>query len=81
MAQALDLPASDFEHGAHIEFSGNREVIIEGCYGIINYTQSEIKLNLGKCLLKFTGEGLFMRSMSENSAHVSGRIFSMEFCS
>jgi len=81
IARAMDLPAADFEKSAHIEFLGNREVVVEGCRGIIEYDQRIIRLNIGKHSVKFCGTDMYMRNMTDEYAVIVGNIFSMEFCS
>ncbi|MDR1564389.1 MAG: YabP/YqfC family sporulation protein [Oscillospiraceae bacterium] len=64
---------------ARIEFSGNREVIVEGCKGILEYDDTTIRLNLGRESVRFLGKGLSIGAMSGKIAVIEGYINSMEF--
>lgn len=77
--RALDLPADLFSGMLHIEMSGNREVVVDGCQGILIYNENLIKLNTGRCKLQLCGRGLCIRSLTRESVVISGFITSMEF--
>lgn len=62
-----------------ISFSGNREVTVEGCRGVVEYTEESVKLNTGKYLVGFSGRGLQLRNMNEYDLIIDGFIISMEF--
>jgi sporulation protein YqfC len=48
----LDLPQDAVSGYAHIELSGNREAIIEGCQGVVEYGDNLISLNTGKLTVR-----------------------------
>lgn len=75
--RALDLPTG---FGPKIELNSNREAVIEDCRGIIEYYENRIKINLGKGTVTFSGSGLHIGCMSENSALITGNIQTVEFC-
>lgn len=79
VVKALELP-SDFIAGmTHLEFSGNREVVVEGCRGVLEYDENIIRLSVGKMKLRFLGRGLEIRNFTEHSATIFGYISSVEF--
>ena len=63
----------------HIELFGNREAIVNECRGILEYSESRIKLNLGKISVLFTGSNLCMKEYGSSFASVSGDIMTVEF--
>lgn len=63
----------------HMEITGNREVILEGNRGILEYTGESIKLNAGKCIIAFCGRGLHIQCMNECDVVVRGFITSIEY--
>lgn len=78
-ARAMDIPLCDLGKSAYIGFSGNREVLFEGCSGIIEYNESRIKLNVGKYMVVLSGNALSLRSMSDDTVIIEGFITGMEF--
>lgn len=77
--RALDLPADLFSGMLHIEMSGNREAVVDGCRGILVYDENIIRLNAGRCKLQFCGRGLCIRNLTRESVIISGFITSVEF--
>ena len=54
--QTLDLPEILSPGVPHIEMQGNREIIIDGCRGILEYDEDRIKLNAGSLVISFQGK-------------------------
>ena len=69
-----------FSKLAQISLKGNREVIIDGCYGIIEYTDCLISVNIGGGTLKFIGVDFTVSDYSDSNIIVQGIIKSIEFC-
>ena len=59
--------------------SGNRELTVEGCKGILEYDEDIIRLNLGKFILRLTGRDLSLCTLTEDTAVVEGYLLSIEF--
>ncbi len=66
---------------AKIELTGNREISVDGCRGILEYDESIVRLNLGNMIIKITGAGLTIPSMAAEQTTVTGSIASVEFSS
>ena len=64
---------------SHMELSGNREAIVEGCKGVVEYDEGIIRLNLGKNIVRFTGTGLSIRTLTLEQAIITGNILSIDF--
>lgn len=79
MERALELPGGTLTDVPHIELTGSREAIIEGCHGIVSYDDDAVRLNTGCGILRITGHCLTLRAMNDDSAMVCGRILSLEF--
>ena len=62
-----------------IEFSGNREVVIEGSRGVLEYATDRIRINTSCMVVTLTGRGLNLRCISESSLIVDGFITGVEF--
>lgn len=78
-ARVLDLPVDLVAGMAHLEFSGNREVVIEGCRGIVEYDENIVCLKTDKMTVRFLGRGLELRNFTDHSAIIDGFISSVEF--
>lgn len=80
ISRNLDLPTDTVSGYAHIEMSGNREVIVEGCKGVLEYGDCVISLNTGKLTVKFRGCDMTIISMQGSQAIIKGVITCVEFC-
>ncbi len=63
----------------HMEISGNREVIFEGGRGILEYSESSIRINGGKYVVALRGRGLHIISMTESDTVINGFITAIEY--
>lgn len=77
--KALELPVDLLTGMVHLEFSGNREVVIEGCKGVLEYDENIICVDTGKMKIRFMGRGLELRNFTDHSAIIDGFISSVEF--
>jgi sporulation protein YqfC len=77
----LDLPPSAMSGVPQIELGGNREAVIDGCQGILEYSEDSIKLAAGKLNMLFTGRGLQIKVLTHDSAVIEGFISSIQFIS
>ena len=66
--------------GAHIEIYSNKEIVIDGCLGIFEYSESYIKLNLCKGTLAVSGSMLNIVCFENDMITVKGTVSSIEFC-
>lgn len=76
---ALDLPGMPDSRLPHIEAQGNREFIIDGCKGILEYEEGRIKLNTDCLTVSFTGKNVEIKAYSDIQTVVSGNIYKIEF--
>lgn len=72
-------PVKDENVKGNIELFGNRQIIIDGCEGVVDYCEDFLKLDLGKMLLKVTGRGLVIESYIYEQIDLRGEIVSVEF--
>lgn len=79
IAKMLDIPSSALIGLPQMELSGNREAVVEGCQGILEYDENVVRLATGKMSIKFTGRNLQIRVLTHDSAIVEGFIVSIEF--
>lgn len=62
-----------------IEFSGNREVTIEGSKGVLEYSPETIRVNTTGMILSFFGRELDLRCISDSALIIDGFITRVEF--
>lgn len=65
--------------GPSIQLSGNREASVEGCRGVIDYYETQIKLRLPGGTVTFKGANLGIYSLTDTAALIRGQIDSVEF--
>ena len=78
-AKSMQLPIGALPNFTHYEMNSNREVIIEGCNGILQYDENIIKVNMDKMITSFYGRNLSIKCLSSDSLIVEGFITSIEF--
>lgn len=78
-AHALDIPAEAVAGVSYIEITGTREMLVENHKGILEYTENEIKVNIGKNVLRITGQCLSVDAMNSNQLKLTGNIEAVEF--
>ena len=63
----------------HIEINDARELIAEGCMGILLCSEEQIKLSVGRRILLVTGSDLVISGMFGQNICIRGRLSSFEF--
>lgn len=66
--------------GAQCQLFSNRELVVDGCVSIFEYSESYIKLNLCKGTLSISGSMLNISSFENDIITVKGTISNLEFC-
>ncbi len=79
IGRALEVPPGTFTKTCNLQMSGNREVLVDGCRGLLEYGDEKIRVNAGNGVIQFTGRGLEIKSLGEQSAVIGGFILSVEF--
>lgn len=75
-----DILESGLIASPHIEIFGNNEITLEGCRGVFEYSDSYIKLNLGKGSLILCGSCLDIVTFDNSRISIKGKLSSVEFC-
>lgn len=68
-----------FADGPRIEMTGNREIIIDGCKGVVEYTENNIRLSLGENVLSLSGGNLIIQSFDNDVVIINGQISDVDF--
>ncbi|MDD2956344.1 MAG: YabP/YqfC family sporulation protein [Oscillospiraceae bacterium] len=79
LAQMLDVPQNVFTAFSQICLSGNREAVLDGCQGVLEYEPELIRLNLGDMILQFTGRNLQIKCMTGENVIIEGYILTVSF--
>lgn len=79
LERLLDLPPTMLTGDPTIELLGNRQMLIEGCRGILEYDDGYVKINGGRYAVTVLGEELELKNLTDRSCTVSGRIDSIGF--
>ena len=64
---------------AHIELDGNREMILDGCRGILEYCDEKIKICADGFSVSLCGDGLLIKSYNESQIDITGKIITLDF--
>ncbi len=68
-----------FRDEPRIEMTGNREIIIDGCKGVVEYTENNIRLSLGESIMSLSGDSLLIQSFDNDVVIISGQISDIDF--
>ena len=63
----------------NIELYGNKQIIIDGAKGVIDYSEDFLKIDLGNICLKISGQNLVIESFIYEQIEVKGEIVTVEF--
>ncbi len=79
LSKTFEMPENVFSGGAQMEILGNREAIVDGCKGVIEYDDEIIRLSTGNMIVCFRGVGLEIKGLTASNAVISGMITAIEF--
>lgn len=66
-------------HAPCIELSGNREAVIEGSRGVLEYSPETVRVNTDGMIVSFFGRELDLRCISPSALIIGGFITKIEF--
>ena len=79
LVNQLELPKTITDNLCYMEMLGNRQVIVDGCCGILEYDDRKISLNTGKGTVCFEGSQLQIKSLDCQQAVITGLFSLVEF--
>ncbi len=79
ISRVLEFPQDVIMDLPKLTLSGNRELYLENYKGIIEYTDTTIRLNIGEKQLKIDGAQLGIKSIDSDDITVYGDIRAVEF--
>lgn len=66
-------------NGSHIEIIAGKQIIIENHKGILEYSDTLMRINLGKMVARVTGANLELKTLSITDICIVGDINSLEY--
>jgi len=78
-AEMLGLPQGTFRNFPCIQIRGNREIIIDGCTGLLSYDDDNILIETKYCRIRIAGRNLSLKNLSKNILGVRGFIQNVDF--
>lgn len=78
-SSVMDIPEDPFAKSSRITLIGNKEAIIDGCFGIVEYSECLVKINLGTGCISFFGANFNIGDYSGTSITLKGSIRNIEF--
>jgi len=80
LGETMELPRTAVTGDAHIELMGNREALVDGCKGVLQYDEGCIRLNTGRTVVCFSGSDLSITALQMEQAVITGTILAVSFC-
>lgn len=80
LSSGLDIPPAAITGLVHIEAEGNREITVDGCKGVLEYSENSVRLNTGKLVVRICGAQLTITMLQNGQAVIKGDITGIEFC-
>jgi sporulation protein YqfC len=77
--RSLELPVETAAGLPHLELSGNREAVVDGCRGILEYDENIVRVRAGSLTLRFTGTALQLKNLRPDSVVIVGFLSGIEF--
>lgn len=79
LAEKLELPGEIIPGAGSLTVIGGRRALVEGCRGLLEYSQERVVLSLKRGRIIIGGAGLTIRVMNAAALIVSGRIENVEW--
>lgn len=77
--RVLQLPPTICTGEPTIELFGNKQLIMDGCKGIMEYDEGYIKISGGRYAVIVTGQSLVLKNLTDLSCTITGTIDSVGF--
>lgn len=78
-AKQTDAPLELLRDCSYYEINSNKEVMVEGCKGIIQYEENLVKLNMQNMITVFCGRNLQIKCLTKDSLVITGFVTSVQF--
>lgn len=78
-ALSLGLSEDATSDCARVTLSGQSAALVEGQHGVIELTESRVRLRTGRGVLTVQGEGLRLRALSADAALIEGHVLTATY--
>ena len=75
----LEIPQIASSGTAQIELVGNREAVVDGCCGVLQYEDTVVRVGTGQMIIRFTGRDLCICNMQAGQLRITGTIAGVDF--
>ena len=75
----LDLPKDIVLNLPKLIFTGNRELFVENYRGIVEYSDTVMRISTGESIIKVGGRGLGIKNIASEEITLCGEIKTLEF--
>ena len=79
VSEHFDDALEIFKKMGNITIYGDREIYIDGCYGIVEITDENLKISIGKRMVKISGNDFVIKDYTDKSITICGKIESLIF--
>lgn len=63
----------------HMEINGNTEAVVEGCGGVLEYSEESVRIRSGKMIVRFVGRGLTIKCLTADALVINGFLTGIEY--
>lgn len=77
--ESLEIPQTASPGTAQIELCGNREAVVDGCNGVLQYEDTVVRVGTGSMIIRFTGCDLCICNMQAGQIRITGTIAGVDF--
>lgn len=74
-----DFSPASIANIPYIQLNGRNHAEIEGVYGLVESSSQNIVIRFKKESVRFNGDGLYIKSLTDKSAVIKGEITTIEF--
>ncbi|MCX7614421.1 MAG: YabP/YqfC family sporulation protein [Clostridiales bacterium] len=78
-AEKIDIPVSAIVKTSRISMDGNRQMVLEGHEGILEYETNIVRINCMDMIVTVEGTDLLVKAMNPDGLSLSGIIKKIEF--
>ena len=79
LSSIFRMPASGFYTDAMVHISCNGEIQVDNSKGIRLYDENVVELDMGRVVMRITGDALVLETVAKGIVLIRGRVFGVNF--
>lgn len=79
LAYGIDYPVDSLLDTPCMHITGRNDIVVEGCRGILLYTETKIALDLGKFSVTIHGREIEVKNLSKIGLSITGKISTIAY--